>query len=212
MASVWRHYWIAVAAVAMMVPLPGYLSNNPKVQLRRPLSELSYEIGPLRGRDDYLNDRTRAVLGTEDILLREYVAAAGPPISLYVSYFGHQQQGETNHSPQHCLPGAGWQLLQARLVPYPLAETSSMMINEVLYEKEGRRQLVFYWYRERDRIVASEYLVKWYLMWDAMTRHRTDGALLRISTPVVDSDDSARARALEFMRLALPRLDEFFPN
>jgi EpsI family protein len=60
--------------------------------------------------------------------------------------------------------------------------------------------------------VASEYLVKWYLMWDAMTRHRTDGALLRVSTPVEESEDAARERALNFMRVTLPRLNEFFSN
>ena len=150
-------------------------------------------------------------MGTEDILLRQYVEGSRPPVGLYISYFGRQQQGESSHSPQHCLPGAGWQPLQARRVAYPLAEDAAK-INEILYEKEGRRLLVFYWYRERDRIVASEYLVKLYSMWDAVTRRRTDGALLRVSTPVEESEEAARQRAYDFMRLTLPRLNEFFPN
>lgn len=212
MGAAWRHYWIAAGVVAMTIPLPAYLASNTKTPLQRPLSALSYQIGSWSGRDQDIDERVRTLLGTDDILLREYVDGSESPVWLYVSYFGRQQQGETSHSPQHCLPGAGWQPLRARRVAYPLSSAASPSINEILYEKEGRRQLVFYWYRERDRIVASEYLVKWYLMWDAMTRHRTDGALLRVSTPVEESEDAARERALNFMRVTLPRLNQFFPN
>jgi EpsI family protein len=212
MSPAWRHYWITVSLVAMAVPLPAYLSSGSRTPLQRPLNEFSYEIGSWRGHDAYLSERVRAVLGTDDILLREYVDAGALPISLYVSYFGRQQQRETNHSPQNCLPGAGWQPLRARRVPYPRPGADGATINEILYEKDGQRQVVFYWFRERDRIVASEYLVKWYLMWDAMTRRRTDGALVRVSTLVADSEDAARQRALDFMRLTLPRLNEFLPE
>lgn len=212
MGAVRRHYWITVGLVAMAVPLPGYLSTGRRMPLQQPLAAFDYEIGPWRGRDDSISERVRALLGTDDILLREYVDGRQPPVGLYVSYFGRQQQGVSSHSPQHCLPGAGWQPLQTRRVPYPLPGADGATINEILYEKDGKRQLVFYWFRERERIVANEYLQKWYLMWDAMTRRRTDGALVRVATPIAESEDAARQRAFDFMRQTLPRLNEFFPT
>jgi EpsI family protein len=207
----WRHYCVAVGILALAVPVPGYLARQQKTPLRQPLSELSYEIGRWDGRDQHLSERVRAVLGTEDILLREY-SDQGRLVWLYVSYFPHQQQGQASHSPKNCLPGGGWQPVRSRRLPYPLAAHGIGTINEILYEKDGQQQLVFYWFRERDRIVASEYLVKGYLVWDAITRSRTDGALLRVSTPVGQSEEEARQDSLDFMRTVLPHLDELFPK
>jgi EpsI family protein len=212
MATPWRHYWVSVALLAVMTPLPRYIGSTEQVPLRQPLSDFGYEIGEWRGHDEYLSDETRSVLGTSDVLLRQYVDTGGQPLGLYVSYFPRQQRGEISHSPKNCLPGAGWQPRTVRSVPYPLAGGETKMINEIVYERNGRAQLVFYWFRERGRIVASEYAVKWYLIWDAIARHRTDGALLRVSAPVVDSEEATRTRCVEFMRLALPQLDEFLPN
>jgi EpsI family protein len=196
----------------MLAPLPGYLAGGRQILLRRPLGEFSFQIGDWRGRDDYLSDEVRRTLGTSDVLLRQYVDSEGRAVGLYVSYFPRQQRGEISHSPKHCLPGAGWQPLKVRRVRYPLATDGSEMINEIVYEKQGRRQLVFYWFRERQRIIASEYLAKWYLIWDAITQQRTDGALFRISAPMLDSDEAARERCFDFMRLALPELGQFLPD
>lgn len=180
--------------------------------LQRPLHEFAYVIGRWRGHDAYLSEGVKQQLGTTDLLLREYVDDSGMAIGFYVSYFPRQRQGEVSHSPKHCLPGAGWRPLREGHVPYPLADGDAQNINEILYERSGQRQLVLYWFRERDRIVASEYLVKWYLMWDALTRKRSDGALVRISTPVGDSEEAALQRCLDFARAAVPHLKGFFPD
>jgi len=212
MQPAWRNYWISVALLVIAVPLPGYLTTSRQILLRRPLGEFSFEIGDWRGRDEYIGDEVRKALGTSDVLLRQYVDRKGRAVGLYLSYFPRQQHGEITHSPKHCLPGAGWQALKAQRVRYPLAADGSQMINEMLYEKQGRRQLVFYWFHERQRIIASEYMAKWYLIWDALSRHRTDGALFRISAPVLDSEEATRQRCFDFMRVALPELGQFLPD
>jgi EpsI family protein len=214
MERAWRHYWVAVAVLVLAAPLPSLLGQLKPVPLRRPLSALAYSIGDWHGRDQYLSARVRAMLGTQDLLLREYAAPDRAPVWLYVSYFAEQRQGEISHSPKNCLPGNGWEPEREVTAPYPLPSGGQVdpQINEILYDKEDQRQLVFYWFRERGRIVASEYWVKWYLMWDAVTRHRTDGALVRVSTPVAGSEDAARRRCVAFMQTVLPRLDALFPN
>lgn len=212
MGTAWRHYWIALVLLAAALPLPALMSTQSETPLRQPLDSVPFEIGGWHGWDEHLDGRVRAKLGTADVLMREYSDASGAPIALYVSYFPQQHNGAQSHSPQNCLPGAGWQPVLARRVPYPLGDTGKSSINEIVYEKNGRRQLVLYWFRERERIVASEYLVKLYLVWDALTRKRTDGALVRISAPIGDSEETVRRRCLDFMRVALPRLEEFFPS
>lgn len=206
------HYWISVAVLAAALPLPGHLARQRSAPLQRPLDQLSYRVGQWSGEDRPVSDRVLALLGTKDVLLRSYSDDDGASVGLYVSFFAQQGQGEVSHSPRHCLPGAGWQPVRSRRIPYPLAGGARGTINEIVFAKDGRRLLVYYWFRERDRIVASEYWVKLYLMWDAMTRSRSDGALIRVSTPVDGSEDEARRRCTEFMRELLPRLDTILPN
>ena len=212
MLRAWWNYWVAIGLMALSVPLPGLVARSETVPLRRPIAEFSVESGEWRGHDAYLSERAREVLGRPDILLRDYVDPQGNALGLYVAYFGKQERGELSHSPQNCLPGAGWQPLEKARVRYPLGPGTDALINEIVFEKAGRRQLVFYWFQERGRIVASEYWVKWYLIWDAITRHRTDGALIRIAAPIVDSEAATRERCLAFMRQVLPQVNDFLPS
>lgn len=43
----------------------------------------------------------------------------------------------------------------------------------MLIQKGDQRQVVVYWFKQRDRMLTNEYLVKFYMVWDAMLRaHR----------------------------------------
>jgi EpsI family protein len=77
-----------------------------------------------------------------------------------------------------------------------------------------QRQLVYYWFAQRGRTVTNEYLVKWYIFWDGLTRNRTDGGLVRITTHVGDIDQlpAADARLQAFLRDIHPKLDYFRPG
>jgi EpsI family protein len=85
-------------------------------------------------------------------------------------------------------------------------------VNRVTVAKAQDRQLVLYWYQERGRIVASEYRGKAYKAWDAATRGRTDGALVRVSAPIVGSEAEAAREVGEFTRRLLPLLPAFLPD
>jgi EpsI family protein len=81
-------------------------------------------------------------------------------------------------------------------------------------QKGDERQLVLYWFKQRDRLLAHEGLVKFYLFWDSITKHRSDGALIRLVTPIHSQDDEAAAehRLLDFARLVSTELQRFVPD
>jgi EpsI family protein len=85
-------------------------------------------------------------------------------------------------------------------------------INRVLIEREGDRQLILYWYQERGRIIANEYMAKLYLITDAVTRNRTDGALVRLSAPITASEEVTLEQMLEFARTMYPELSASLPG
>jgi EpsI family protein len=140
--------------------------------------------------------------GTSEDGVAPYPSRLTPhvPVWLYVGYYQSQRTGSTYHSPLNCLPGSGWSVLSRDEVSVDLgtARTAgplsimgptgkALRVNRVVIQKGLDKQLILYWYQDRGRVITNEYWAKGYLLWDAMTRNRTDGALVRVSVPVVSS-------------------------
>jgi len=160
-----------------------------------------------------------ATLGVDDYVSRVYVdagtatGAAAQPVSLYVGYYASQRQGDTIHSPQNCLPGAGWQPVEGGRIQLPVGGRS-VEVNRYVIEKGLDRQVVLYWYQGRGRIVASEYANKFWLMVDAARVHRTNGALVRVMAPIGSNAanlGSADRAVIDFSRALLSQLNGFLP-
>ncbi|MEN9508880.1 MAG: hypothetical protein RLZZ621_1443 [Gemmatimonadota bacterium] len=149
----------------------------------RPMAALSDSLQGLRGRDIVIDSVERQVAGMSDYVLREYMVDSTVAFSVYLGYYDRQVQGKTIHSPRNCLPGAGWEILQAS----PLALTTSPIparVNRVLLANKGVKALVYYWYQGRGRVEPSEYKVKWDLLRDAALHGRTEETLVRVVVPV----------------------------
>jgi EpsI family protein len=204
--------WITAGVLALgLVCLHG-LSHGEVTSLRSPLSEFPAALGNWHGQERALPKRIVDAAGVDDYLNREYLDHSGQSVEVYVGYYGTQRTGETIHSPKNCLPGAGWEPVRAGHLAIPMATASPILVNEYLIEKDGNRDLVLYWYQARGRVIASEYSGKIWLVVDAITRSRTDGALVRLFTSTRDGEDKARERAVKFAQLLYPELSKFIPE
>jgi EpsI family protein len=87
-------------------------------------------------------------------------------------------------------------------------------VKRAFMEKDGARQVAYYWFPQRGRILTNMYQLKAYAFWDALTRQRTDGALVRLITPVYDAErpEDAEARLRGFARRFVPILDTYLPG
>ncbi|HTW74912.1 MAG TPA: EpsI family protein [Steroidobacteraceae bacterium] len=143
-------------------------------------------------------------------------AAAGLPVNLYVAWYDTQRPGDSTHSPKACLPGGGWRINDMRQIELPSVRASGQPLraNRVLIQYGDQRQLVYYWFQQRGRVFTSELMVKWYLLVDALRRHRTDGALVRLIVPLPPGGSAGAAdRELQaFARVVVPKLGRFIPN
>ena len=150
----------------------------------------------------------------DDYLLRNY-SKNGDNVELYIAYYESQQKGESAHSPRSCLPGDGWQIKQRDLIniEYPDEVVKKVMaLNAMLIQKGEDRYLMYYWFKQRDRHITNEYLVKWYLFWDSLTRSRTDGALIRIIYPLPKRGEFEDNAARKFLDDLLPILKQYVPD
>ena len=180
---------------------------------RKALKEFPQAIGAWQrtGSDQILDVETLKVLRASDYLLRDFRASDGRVANLYVGYYASQRTGATYHSPLNCLPGSGWILSEPGKAKIALPDGSEFVANKYVIQNGEYRSMMIYWYQGRGRNVASEYWGKVYTVFDSVRLRRSDGAMVRVTVPVGDSEAAAEKTAIEFASTASNVLPEFVP-
>jgi EpsI family protein len=203
----------ALVAAALIVAAGIYASGASapeRLPSRETLATTPVSLQAWQGLDVALDDDVLAQLGVDDYINRRYIAEDAPPVALYVGYYASQKQGDTIHSPQNCLPGAGWRPVSAERTTVDLGGRT-VPVNRFIIQKGLDRQAVFYWYQGRSRVVANEFANKAWLMVDAARLRRTDGGLVRAITPVSSTPDAAFATLTTFSTALFPYLSSRLP-
>ena len=205
----------AILMLAAAILLQAH-ARNEVFPPRLSLNSLPLDIGGWIGHDYTLDKETLDILGPGEFLVRDYdnLDMPQPPVNLFIAYFPSQKAGDTIHSPNHCLPGAGWvpTLRQTAALTWP--DGSSFPVNRAVVSKAGDRRIVIYWFQAHGRVVASEYWAKYYLIADSMRMNRSDGALVRVMSPMLpgEAPDAAQARVMQLGTQVLPMLDNYVPR
>ena len=181
---------------------------------RKDLSEISVQLGDWRqkGGEIRFGEATEAVLRTSDYTMREFVAPDGRLANLYIGYYASQRTGATYHSPQNCLPGAGWIMTAPEYVEIKLPSGKTFTANKFIIENGVYNEVMIYWYQGRGRYTASEYTDKINTIWDSVLRRRSDGAMVRVMTSVGSSEAEATAQAIDLAAQTADKLAEFVPE
>ena len=180
---------------------------------RKGLKDFPQNVGAWQktGNDQILDDETLKVLRASDYLLRDFRKSDGQVANLYVGYYASQRTGATYHSPLNCLPGSGWTLSEPGKATIALPDGSSFVANKYVIQNGDYKSMMIYWYQGRGRNVASEYWGKVYTVFDSVRLRRSDGAMVRVTVPIGDSEAAAEQTAIEFASNASSLLPEFVP-
>jgi EpsI family protein len=208
-------FWTVVLLLAGTALLMKARGDSDLIPASEPLSQLPRAIAGWTGSDRQIDQETLDVLGAGQFLSRLYTQTGRlQPIGLFIGYFPTQRSGVTIHSPKHCLPGAGWVFESQQYVDLRDANGKPHRVGEYIISNGEAQQFVIYWYQAHGRSVANEYMAKIYMVTDAMRLNRTDGALLRVITPIGPKEDTrgARARAEAFTAQLAPLLPSYIPE
>jgi EpsI family protein len=181
---------------------------------RKPLNYFPEQLGEWKKSkpDEIIDQPTMKVLQATDYLLRDYRRSDGQVANFYVGYYATQRNGATYHSPLNCLPGSGWTLSSSATVTVSLADGTSFSANKYVIQNGGSKNLMIYWYQGRGRAVASEYWGKLYTVIDSLRLRRSDGALVRVTVPLGNSETAALESAKDLSANAAAAIKEFVPN
>ena len=207
----------AAAVLVLLGAVTGVALPAPRTTLpgRTSFDEFPATLGDWVGRRDTLQSNYLNILRLDDYVLANYVGPDGQVVNFYAAYYRTQDSTRAIHSPHDCIPGGGWEItkFEQRSFVSP-RDGATFKINRVIVQLGATRQIVYYWFDERGRHLTNEYLARWYLFWDALTRHRTDGALVRFVAPLPvgaresDVDD----RIMNLARQIEPTLTRYVPD
>lgn len=208
--------WFAVAGTGILLKAWDSFESIPRHQS---LGDFPLELNEWRGKDAPLSPDVLRVLGPGDFLSRNYRSASSQdPMDLFIAYYPTQRSGDAIHSPQNCLPGAGWTPLVQDHIEVFAADTlrngNVVTANRYVLARGMDRLFVLYWYQARGWTTPSEYWAKIYLVRDSIFMHRTDGALIRIATtlPNPSAEKQVEAKAVKFAEVVLSKLDDYVPH
>jgi exosortase D (VPLPA-CTERM-specific) len=198
-------------ALSLISPRPA-----EAIPPRTGLTEFPLEVGSWHGQTQAMEETYFDALKLDDYILADYAQRRGQNLNFYVAWYNSQRKGEAIHSPRSCLPGGGWQMQDfgQYSVPGVIVSGHPLRVNRTLIQLGDQRQLVYYWFQQRGRVLTNEFIVKWYIFWDALTRHRTDGALVRLIVTIPTNGNEAEAdrELTDFASLIAPQLPRFIPN
>ena len=182
---------------------------------RTAFAQFPSTLGGWTGRSSSLEKQVEHFLGLTDYVLSDFARADNRTVNLYVAYYASQRKGVSPHSPQVCIPGDGWHIVDFQRTGYAdQARGVSLPFNRVVIERGGQKQIVYYWFQQRGRAVANEYVSKFRLLADAIYLNRTDGALIRLTTPVYsgETEQEGDTRLQGFVHDLLPPMTQFLPS
>ena len=185
---------------------------------RLPLSSFPLTLDAWTAKESALSEQVEVALGLDDYVLADYSqpgeVSQNGSVNFYVAYYQSQRKGVSPHSPQVCMPGGGWVITSLHGKEIKVAGMPPFVVNRAVIEREHRKQVVYYWFDQRGRKISSEYWMKWYLLTDSITKNRTDGALVRVTTLLGSNEalESADERLANFLQSAVPKLKLYVPE
>jgi exosortase D (VPLPA-CTERM-specific) len=137
------------------------------------------------------------------------------PVEFFSAWYADQSKGGV-HSPEICLPGGGWEIawLERTDVAKDLNWPTPFRINRAIIQKGGQRMMVYYWFDQKGRKIAWDFAAKFWLMVDGIRTGRTDGALVRLTTPILpgETDAQANARLMDMLHKTMGVLPRYVPG
>ena len=208
---------VAVACLTATLSAAWALAPAREAQAapREPFALFPLTLDGWQGSAAALAPGIEYVLGADDYLAAFYRAPGeAEGVDVFLSYYLSQTDGSAIHSPEVCLPGAGWEVAAIEPVTVALPSGASLRLNRALIQKGLERQLVYYWFEGRGRRLTGDFAAKFYTLADSLTRGRTDGGLVRLITPVGagEAEAAAEARLQRFLAAGLDRLPRFIPE
>jgi len=198
------HYLLTMLLLSGTLAASIWSDRREPSVLAKPIDSIDTRIdGWTSGANWELRDEIAASLAATSYLSRTY-RKDKRELDVFVAFYAQQRAGDTMHSPRNCLPGSGWEFVDSGTATVPLTGRA-VKINRLAIRKREEKALVFYWYQSRERIIASEYQGKFFLVWDGLIHGNQGGSIVRI---MLADRPGAGQDGLTFAKRLIPQVQK----
>ncbi len=200
---------VAAVLILIFIPISQRAASAPPFPLKQGLENFSMTIGAWQGRHVYIDPEMVAATKSSAHLNAEFTNPQEGTVGLWIAYYETQKKaGAFVHSPKGCFIASGWEIQDTHVTEIAAGKPVNWMVTKYGDEK----LLVYYWFLQRGRWLASETQNKLYMAYDGMLRRRTDGALIRLITPIRGNLPAAQQRLTSFAQALIPILPNYIPE
>jgi EpsI family protein len=119
------------------------------------------------------------ILGSDTTLTRLY-SDGRRELEFFLGFFKDQQKNSQIHSPKHCYPGSGWDIIREDEVRLKLEE-DILPARSILISDGNSKRLVIYWFNINGRFTNNEFGLKWQQLKSSLMGRPGAAAFLRFS-------------------------------
>ncbi|MFA4947334.1 MAG: exosortase C-terminal domain/associated protein EpsI [Candidatus Krumholzibacteriia bacterium] len=196
---------LLTALIAYTYTLRYRVIESPPVP---PLDSIPTEIGSFKGSNETEDPEALKLLGADATLFRTYRSDSGRVVWLFIGYFGTQHENSQIHSPKHCYPGAGWNILDEGSTRIALG-SGEIAVKSLAISDGVRTHYILYWFSSADGIITNEFALKWNQMKNSLMAKPQATAFVRFSIDVTGEAGSAsRKDLIRFAEALAPHVEE----
>lgn len=202
---------ILLATIALVALISR---RGEPIVVKTNLENLPMEIAGYKATEDFFPDSVYKELNADRHVYRHWRNNDGRQVDLYIGYYGTAKGGRTPHNPYGCLPGAGWGIVDSKMVSlkttyYPEGVT----INYILARKGETYESVLHWYQSAGNKVLSTGIQQNIERFIGRTFYnRNDGAFVRVSVFGKEEHlEEADLLTKSFAEKILDLLPEYWP-
>jgi EpsI family protein len=153
------------------------------------------EVGDYTARDQYIPPESLRELGADTTLARSYISPSGETIEMFLGWFADQQENSQIHSPKHCYPGSGWDIIREGSVNLNIGG-SVWAAKQLIISGGKERRMIVYWFNMQDRIIANEFALKYNQMLSTLLSRPPAASFIRFSTNLPAAEEARTAEGL----------------
>ena len=203
--------WRLAAAAAILAFLLAYtwiLRSRELEEPKRPeLALIPAAAGGFLSVDEYVEPESLRLLGADTTLARSYERPDGARIELFIGYFAAQQENSQIHSPKHCYPGSGWDIISEGSARIRLGDRL-IPVKQLVISDGRQERLVIYWFSMHGKIIPNEFALKYNQMKSALLSRQQAAAFIRFSSEITEGGgEVVSAMMADFIATISPEIE-----
>lgn len=207
-------FWTVILIFGVTVGLTIMLSRVPEMAQSQDIRAFPQVIAEWEGKDIPLEERVYEILETRNVLCREYTVnpqSFPDKIPVYLTIVYSEDNRKVSHPPEICYSGSGTEIMDKSelIIDTPLEDVK---VSKFIAGKNGKKELVLYWYLAGNEFTTDYIKQQLKIVFKQARNKKAGGALIKISAPIVESEEKTLGELKRFAYQAAPIIKQFLGN